>query len=56
MIWLDEGIKSALYLHVLSFHPPLWLCAITALLGTALVLISLLGELAWATKLTEKHP
>lgn len=59
MTWFDEGVESALYPHVLLFHPLFLTCgyaAVTALLGTALGFISLLGELAWATKLTEKFP
>lgn len=59
MTWFDEGVESALYPRALLSHP-LFLtrgyAAVTALLVTALVFISLLGELTWATKLTEKHP
>lgn len=59
MTWFDEGIESTLHLHALLFHH-LFLTrgcvAVTALLGTALGFISVLGELAWATKLKEKHP
>lgn len=59
MTWFDEGVESALYPHALFFHPLLLTrgCAVVvALPGTVLLLISLLGELTWATKLTEKHP